>query len=644
MKKEKTLVLILILAVFATFLFAAQPPVPQSILAVSSVYIDPQYGYEDPATGEWVGSYWMVLSTTSSYDQHIFYDFNDVEATKYGQDTVGDKQLMPEASISIRVDVARPYVESSVTVNPYKICPDTWGRHFVFPTGSNTKLPEYYAWDEGRNEWVKKFDGPIPQTSVTVKETVGDWLVHIPLRFTVTKIDDENNVVQLVSDDLQNGWWNASGPSALKPIWFYNPENPDERMKVKLEGQLGTGFSFNFPDMLVFADRSDMVFEKTAELLNDMRYESYANQYAYINYWYSGLGLDGEYVQGWRTNDDGSIYVHDTSAKGIFGQTGFFENWEYPLPMYIYEDPPLINGQQYKGMIHYLTDRHRKLENWEVDKWGVGWQLGDDYMRVNLPFNSYLWLYTLQISTELADTYVYQPSYTDGEILSARWASSNGVDATISDQDQLAVTVENIGTVEGNLWISYEITPLDAPLMISGDGKQFQTGEVYTFQSTAKNLGPQNEVTGSINIQLINDAGDIRDEETVTFTLLPITGVTTLNVKVVDKSNTARLLSGISISVQYGVDSQLKTSTSGWATFELGSYQGPVEVIADETSNYYGEAETGIVETGSNLIELRLQAKQSGEADYTWLLILAAIGSGTVIVIVILKKKKSDAP
>jgi len=633
-QKNKSSFLIVLLALGLIVAYTMFPFTPSSlsILAVSTVEIDPQYGYEDPNTGEWVGSYWVVLSTTHTYGDHVFYELNDIEVQKYGENTVDGDELHVDAQIQINVQVGQPYVQRPLTKTPYTVSKPIYGQH-SWITGTDTHFKEHYDYNYNTGEWVKVTDGPIPQQDIVIKETASDWMRVVPLTVTATKIDKEGKTTMLECDGQTSVHLNKTGPEALLPITFQNPNDETETFTFKLEGQLDTGYLVTLPDMSIL--REDVIFQKTGDFLNHVKY-SKTNSEAYINYWYGSYG-----IQGWNENSDGTIYPQDSIAPGSFSEIYGYDFYYYPAPMRIYSDPPPISGVNYQGLVSYLESNCRRLENWEIDRWGQGYEVTEDMIKVFMPYDSWLWLYTLTVSTELADTYVWKPHYADGEILSVKWLSSGNDHATISDQDRLDVKVKNVGTVDGNLRVKYTISPDTAPLLIIGDGKYFSVNEEYTFQSVAKNLGPQNKVDGEILIELVNDANDVRDTETVYFTLLPITGVTTLNVKVVEKGNTAKLLSGITVSVQYGTQSDVKVSSGGWASFSLGAYQGPVEVVAAESVKYYGAVATDNIETGGNLMVLELQLKEAPPPSPFpwWLTAIIIIVVGAVIIMYTMKRR-----
>jgi len=641
LEKKIIIVALLLIAMISTITVSVLlfPPTGQQafrVLAVSNVYVQNK-GSQDPNTGEWIGSYWVILSTSSTYDQHVFYEFNKSEAERFGRNVINGQELIPKATIKIEVETGQPYVECSLTEQSYLVAPEVYGYHFTFPTGRDTYFKEYYAWDDNAKEWTKRYDGPLPATYVNVKETVGDWLVYIPLKFKITKCDASGNVVVLESNDLTNGWLNISGPSALIPITFSNPNAPEETLKIKLEGQLSTGFVFDFPSMIIFEgsegseDRKDLVFEKTSELLNDFRFHSAETVSTnYLNYWYN-------YSSGcWETNPDGSIYVHASQCpwhcRGIVAQTGFFENWYYPKPIYVYEDPPPDpDKSQWKGLIHYLADRHRKLQNWEIDKWGCGWEIVDHKLRVYLPYNSYVWLYTIWISTELADTYVYTESIAFGDITSAYWTSTGTDYVEIHEEEELTVEVKNTGE-KGNLYLRFRTDPTNVPLATGTVGALIESGDTYTFKIKARNLGPEEDIEGTLYIECVNDEGTITDDASVRFKLFKKTGAPRLSVLVTEKG-TGKKLSGIDVIVKWGTESMTKTTVDGWAVFDLPT-QGTYTVEVKETFEYYGNKIQVTVGPGSTTVLLELTLKQYGIGLPTWVYIAIGVPVATTIGVV----------
>lgn len=649
MKNKNYLYAILIIAVVLLAYFGAFGefgPTGYSILAVSKVYIERQNGSEDP-DGEWVGSEWVVLSTSSTYDQHIFYRFDANETEKYGEDTVNGQKLIPKATIIIEVDVGRPYVESSLTENTYLVCPKVYGLH-SWLGGQDTYFKEYYAWNPQTHKWEKRTDGPLDETYISVKETVGDWQVYVPLKFTVTKYDASGNGVTLVSDDLENGWFNMSGPSALIPITFYNPNDPDETMKIKLEGQLGTGSLPSFPSLAILNDRKDLTFEKNSDFLNDFRFEAARSTPTnYINYWYgyetevSNIELGAE----WKSNPDGSIYVNlnysNAHCRGVVSQSGLFETWDYPKPIYVYQDPPPDpSGKTWLGLINYLRSRHRVIENWEIDKWGLGWDILGDKVRVYMPYNSFVWMYTIRISTELADTYVYRESLANGRITKAVWESTGTDYAEIMEEDTLLITVKNLG-YKGNVFLRFKAEPSDIPILVSSDGKIMEQNETETFKVKVRNLGPDEDMEGTLHIECVNDAGEITDVASVRFKLLKKTGPPILSVLVIDKV-THEKITGLQVSVTKGDYSESRYTGGGWAVFFLPE-AGTYKVTVHESAYYYSAEETVEVTSGSKTITIEVQPKAPTvpQIDWSWLFWILLAGIIIIIIFTLYKKRRA---
>lgn len=581
---------------------------PLNVLSVDKIEMDPEFGYEDPDTGEYKGAFWVVTFYTGSYGQHMFYKFNDAEVTAHDANTVDGKELDVTSEIAVDIQTDQPYMVSSLTETPYMVCKPCYASAW-YVGWTDEEFEEHVEWDG--SQWVTE-EGRLEQVDVTVKEVVGDWRKIVPLTVTATKTTEDGTVTHLEADGQREYHVEAAGPNCTLPIRFENPNDPDEFFTFQLVGQLDTGQLIYPPDMAIFRD--DLIFEKTSDLLNHIRYST-SNEEAFVHYWY------GEYGTHWQQHGGGatSIYVRETHWPGVEREDPGGHPWDTyfrPREMYVYQDPPPIHGNNYNGLISYLEDNCRRLEDWEINPYGRGYEITEDEVKIYMDYDTWRWLGTLTISTDLADAYVWKPSYACGDIIKAWWASSGKSDATISDRDKLKVEVKNTGTVKGKLYVRYKISPSDAPLLIGGDGKFFEVGETHTFTSTAKNLGPKTKVDGEILIELVNDINHVCDTETVTFTLPPITGVTTLNVKVIDKRNPDKLLSGITISVQYGTSSDSKICNNGWATFSLGAYQGEVTVTAEESVNYQGATKTATVQTGGNTVTLELLER--GAPPVTW--------------------------
>jgi len=76
----------------------------------------------------------------------------------------------------------------------------------------------------------------------------------------------------------------------------------------------------------------------------------------------------------------------------------------------------------------------------------------------------------------------------------------------------------------------------------------------------------------------------------------------------------------ITVTVNYGIDSKSGVSSSGYVTFDLGTYKGGVSIATQETDTYKSAAATATVEAGQNSVYLQLVKK--GKPATLWDLLL----------------------
>ena len=639
MKNLLALALILMVAISGIVLIQSYKQMvglyTYSTLAVSQVYVEG--GTEKD--GKWIQGYWVILCTTSSYGKHIFYKFDKEEAQKWGAtETSTGIQIEPKSSVEILITVGQPYVSAKLQTRTYQICPKTYGYH-RYTTGSDAWYEEHLEWDEQQQKWVKK-STPMEEITVNAKETVSTWMVHVPLEISAKKIDSSGTVTQLTSNGKALLKLDVTGEQALIPITFENPENPEEKLTIKLEGLLSTGYVLDLPQLIIFRD--DYIFEKTDELKRviDFYWQQKPDKVGketYAYYWFN-TGIRG------HTEDDGqTCYVHEAyaeegEAKGIQSYSTISDMWYIPYQIYVWRNPPPINGKQYMGVMSYLAS---KFERPNLDIAGCGYKILDDEVKIYLPYRSYNWLYTIQISTELVDTYVIRESLAKAKITEAKWTSTGTSTVEIADKETLEVTVKNEGQ-EGNIQLIFEKKPSDAPIEIRSTGTFLRKDETKTLTVTVTNLGVTEKYSGELVIKAVNDKGETTDTYTVKFVLLPTTGRTSLVVKVLEEG-TNRKVGGLYVIVKWADTSKGDYTVDGVVSFNLGTWQGKVLIVTEETLLYESATKETTVELGTN--EVTIHVKPKTETPLTSLPVnLVAIMFGiiavTAIVIFILVKSR----
>ncbi|MHA1332359.1 MAG: hypothetical protein ACTSR2_14925, partial [Candidatus Hodarchaeales archaeon] len=632
------LILIISLSLFGYFHYQLSL---LDILSVSQIYVEPK-GYEDPVTHEWKGSFWVVLATSSTTDNYLFYKFDKSESEQpYADNKINDKTLIPNATIKVMVTALQPYWQIYLTRKTYNVTKKTYGTWInkVDPF-LNGKLTDTY----------------VDPLIVDVWETTGYWVRHVPFQVVVEKIGDYHWKSDPILVDLV-------GAESLNPITITSPKG--EKLIIKLQGQLTTGYDQSPPwrDLIIFSP--EYVFEGDELVRAIISYDQ--DDLSYSNYWFGGgnyytikTDLGERVVQRW--SDDGSPthyyisasypYTPQPVSDYTFPGNDKIDNWWdinhiiVPRKPDVFKDDPNANPYG-KSLINYLIglpEINRIDPNyWKTDR-KPEFDFNGRTLKIYLPMRTVSWLYTLWISTELADTAVYQPLAANGKITYIKWLSSDTGYAEIGGKDVALVTIKQLSSERSGILVQAsattslaKITPEDGHYAI------LDPNEEKTFSFTVENLGVSTEVTGELSFRVYNDLGSQTDSSKLTFKLLPIgIGNTILTVYTVD-AKTKIKVSGIFVSIAYGAETDTKATVNGMATFNLGSYQGTVQISIAETEKYKSASTSIRVQSGQNTAYIELLEKVSPEPPwyikYWWVMVIAISMVVTILVTMVFLKK-----
>jgi len=636
--ENKTILTALLVSITLLSIIAyaySQEMLKLDILAVSQIYVEPK-GYEDPATHEWKGSYWVILASTSTTENYLFYQFDKSETEKpYAKNTVNGKTLIPNATIKVTVTALKPYWQISLTKRTYKVLPKTYG------TWINKINPFMYG---------KLTDTYVDPLYAEVLETTGVWEHHAPFQIVIEKTGDYNWKSKPITIDLV-------GTAATKAQTITSPKG--ESLKIKLIGQLGTGYGQPpWSNLMIFSP--NYVFEGSDKLRAIVSYDK--DDMSYSNYWYGGGNYytiktaHGERkVERW--NDDGSpahyyisplypfepVPVPDDAFPGSDKKDNWWDACHIIVPRKpkdIFTDDP--NAKPYgKSLVRYLTE-DVKATKVNLNLWGCGFEIKDYKLKIYQPIGSVSWLYTLWISTELADTIVYQPVAANGKITSIKWLSTGKAYAEIGGRDAALVTVKQTSTEASRVIVEASASTSLAKVTPTSDSAILEPNEEKTFTIIVENLGATSETEGTLTIKVYNDLGSQTDISTLQFKLLPVgAGDTILTVYTVDSKTKAKI-SGIFVSIAYGTQSDTKATVNGIATFNLGSYQGPVQISTAETLKYKPTSTSVTVQSGQNTAIIELTEKITPEPPwyikYWWIIVIAAAVATSLITYAVTKK------
>jgi len=598
-----------------------------ALLSVSKIYVEPT-GWEDPSTHEWKGSYWVVLATTSTRETVSFYQFeyqfDKSETEKYYADNeINGKKLVPQATIKITITALQPYWQANLKKVPYTVFPKTYAM------GMNKILRQPY----------KISDVYVDAFTVQTWELNGAWEHHSPFKIKIEKEGKEDSWVMEKTVDLV-------GTASTVPIVF---SKNGETLQLQLQGQLETGYGQpTWSDLVIFSDKH--IFVGSEKLRSVIRYDK--DDLSYSNYWFGG----GNYYVAHRDPDTGTYYPNanwkvlrwkdepKSPAHYFLDEFDILPTLQIVYPVWGDEFPGVYRSDTLtdyivhpvkpkdaftvgvsttpsaKSLVQYLAEPPCSFTKVDLNRlWNRGYEITqDNKLKIWQPVGSVSWLYTLKISTELADTVVYQPAAGKGEITSIKWATSGTTSASIGDKDMALVSVKQLSTEESRLTV-VPSAPSNIPIKITptSDSKIIAPNDEKIFTFQVENLGTSEEVKGEIIFAVMNDLGTVTDKKSLNYILTPISvQETILTVYTVDAETKVKV-SGISVSIQYGISSQQKVTAGGSAVFSLGGYQGNVQLATLETSQYESVSKSISVSSGQNTMFLELPPR--GAAIPPWL-------------------------
>lgn len=294
------------------------------------------------------------------------------------------------------------------------------------------------------------------------------------------------------------------------------------------------------------------------------------------------------------------------------------------------------------------------------DVWGAS--NGDfgsipDGFRCNLPLGARTWFYTLDISTELADTVVVTENHIDVEITEFkidRESISAGSEAIIT------ATLKNnspyMGTVSHGITIPSELT---STMSVSGGAGAllFTAGQSQQVTLKIKNTGNLiEEIEKSLIYKVTNTEGRITDSETFTINFEVGLGVqdTVLEATVIN-ADTNDPIDGITIKVFYGPegdDMKQASTVDGVAIVELGTVTGSALIhVIDSGGRYEPQQRNIVLEHGVNQEIFELVVSMDGfnidvpfpveEMNWELVLVIIILSVTSISVAYIVKGRKN---
>lgn len=607
---------------------------PFTIFSVSKVEIDPQ-GYIDPATNEWKGSFWIVTMTADVADQVAgiklinptgepgnTYIETDDGTKAYADDTLATgERVVPQSTITIKIDPLKPYWERPLEIQSGQYASEAWGgwvnvAQYGRTTESSTALP-----------YVHK------------KWGTGSWTQHTPFEVSVLKNDIP--IGPAVTIDTIGG-------TEVRRI----PETGEEHIYLTNLGKLQTGYGEpQLGEILYFS--SDYIFRADTTSENYIKYdagqspaydaEQWGSPYtvygvdAYSVYWY-GYGR-------WEQDSTPAPYTHsglvDGSTIGGWNtvQVDAFTWRDDPITPVVFPGDKTPEMGNFMSLMEWLDSK--SVSRVAMPQWLDSLEITEnDWMRLYMPYGAASSLITLKISTELADTIVWQPQVANFDITAFPDLGD------ISDRKTSSITVTCLEGA-GSGTITFNTNPENLPISLDppviGTGSM-SAGDVKTFNYEILNLGIADDTAGTITGTIKNSLGTTTDTATASFTLLQKTGSETiLTVKTIYQGDKSPI-TGIVINIEYAEQSKsglTDTSGQGVITFSLGSYSGDVRITSASTATYRPKELTVQVTAGKQTtIILELYKFSENPFDWTQFLPWVLLIGVTVPVVFFMYKKR----
>lgn len=619
-KKHKQLLIFAVITVALVGLMSGAFQL--SVLSVSTLNIDPQ-GYEDPVSHEWRGSFWSVVMTTdfddqicafmlSTDDDHSPEDTFALTGNEYGLGekvyasayTVGGNQLVPTQEIMVHITPRKPYYERPMEIQQGYYYKDTYatgesrlgGKYQLTGTKINGQQFIHYSYADVGG---------------------GNWVLHTPFLVKVYK-----NGIEIASQEID-----STGTSQVYRL----PTTGDEFINVIDLGKLdvsGYGQPDWGDDILYF--NKNNIFTKSPTADNLLKYDGgetpsgttfgSVTENCFNSYWFGSM----------RWISDGSpAAVKDDILYPLVGNNDF-PGWyreDNALEFIAKPRQPDVFG----NVIPYLQDKGIQRVNLPTGFDSME-MTADEHLRVYFDYGTKASLLTIKISTELADTIVWQPQVANFEITSFPDFGD------VADVKTVPVTVTCLEG-SGSAQVSFTKNPLNAPFSITPiiGTPILTTGESYTFDISIQNLGTPNPVDFSVEANVRNALGSVTDTDSANGRLLAKTGATTI-VNVITQYE-GNPISNLPVTLFYAGTSQTKTTGQnglGTATFNLGE-SGDLQVKADFAGNsyYLPASQTKTAKGGSETtITLSLQTEITVPGN-DWILWMI-LGLGSMMTVVVL--------
>jgi len=500
-------------------------------------------------------------------------------------------------------------------------------------------------------------------------ETItSDWILHTPFTVRVyvndtlfgEKMIDEIGVVTTSTIGLGEELMIGSGSQYLT---------------VTKLGALGTGYTLPIWQSVVWfnnqyfylnseavqkAIRSPYPYGGAVEI-GIMNVGTYEDSFAW--YWYGGVhesfGSLLPYDRYWK-DDGGPVpgvsdpvgFYELIPASEIGGWVDVSDMWAWGLSpvrpvLYPTEKSSLPTDKRgWYSLMEFLdkvTMAQRPLmPSWEPNPNNVVFVTTDaqnGYLRVYLPWNSFSNLIDICISSELANTIVWEPQVANIKIVDC--PSDIG---EIGERKTVSLTLRQTSAVASDGYV--KLVPITQGLYWSFQPPTFGTGRMNpddskTFTFDVVNLGQPTDTTFKFRAEVYNSLGQMTDSREVIGTLLARGQQgSVLVVQTIDKK-TKIDVSGIHVIVNYDTISKEGWTSGGAVSFDFGGGTPTVTISTVETTIYKSATITKALSLGQNEVTIELIRQGETEPqDWLWLILVIVIAVTIAAVAITVAKRR----
>jgi hypothetical protein len=219
--------------------------------------------------------------------------------------------------------------------------------------------------------------------------------------------------------------------------------------------------------------------------------------------------------------------VRDQDFPGSYrgpNQNFGLDQYAYPIAADIWNDNPLApdkDGSPGKSLVSYLKWKFPQ-SILDLNYLGEDWTItSENKLRIYAPFASFSSLITIRISTELADSIVYQPIVGYGKVEQAFWDSTKTTEGIIKDKDYAILKIKQYASQSSKITVTPTV-PANIPVSVSPqmDSAIVDPNAVHTFQFEIRNLGTQSNQSSTITFTVTNDLGTVTDTISLDFDLI----------------------------------------------------------------------------------------------------------------------------